>query len=292
MLLKLAGLRWAHRVPWLSRPSCRRSMRNRLNSEGFSGWHTMLPPKREVSSRCKRKRKWHVTLRRSRHRPHRRRLSRSPSSRRSQGEFFDRALKKYLVAGREGACRTTRGGRSSEAFPADSSAYPGKRKLNEGLDAAASLKIMDCCEDPAQRKGDAAGRAEWTSVRLPRGTVGDHLHAQVEPSWSTTRSILRSIGPLLPRDAAASGGQGPVRRPAIWGDGGLGSRSVWGRPHASGDSDGEVRRRYAGRSKVYEAIVKGDNLPHAREYPNRSTCLVKELQALGLWASRSDGRSN
>jgi len=37
----------------------------------------------------------------------------------------------------------------------------------------------------------------------------------------------------------------------------------------------------AGRSKVYEAIVKGDNLPQPG-IPESFNVLVKELQALGL----------
>ena len=36
-----------------------------------------------------------------------------------------------------------------------------------------------------------------------------------------------------------------------------------------------------GRSRMYEAIVKGENFLN-RACPNRSTCLVKELQSLGL----------
>jgi DNA-directed RNA polymerase subunit beta len=53
----------------------------------------------------------------------------------------------------------------------------------------------------------------------------------------------RSTGTLQPRDPAAAGRQGAVRRPALRRDGGLGTRSLWRRLHPAGDADGEIRRR-------------------------------------------------
>ena len=53
----------------------------------------------------------------------------------------------------------------------------------------------------------------------------------------------RSIGPVLPHHAAAARRQGPVRRPAVRRDGGLGARGLRRGLHAPGAPHGQVRRR-------------------------------------------------
>ena len=54
----------------------------------------------------------------------------------------------------------------------------------------------------------------------------------------------RSTGPYSPGHAAAARRQGPVRRPALRRDGGLGPGGLRRGVHAAGDTDREVRRRH------------------------------------------------
>ncbi len=76
----------------------------------------------------------------------------------------------------------------------------------------------------------------------PQGDRGHHLHAQAAPSRG--RQDPRAFDrPLQPRHPAAAGRQGPVRRPALRRNGGLGPAGLWRRLYAAGNADGEVRRR-------------------------------------------------
>ena len=86
-------------------------------------------------------------------------------------------------------------------------------------------------------------------------TVGLHLHAQALASGGRQdpRALDRAV---LADHAAAAGRQGAVRRPALRRDGSVGARGVRRRLHPAGAAHRQVRRR-GGRSKVYEAIVKG-----------------------------------
>ena len=69
-----------------------------------------------------------------------------------------------------------------------------------------------------------------------------HLYAQAaSPGGRQDPRPLHR--PLQPRHPAAAGRQGPVRRPALRRNGGVGARSLRRRLHVAGDADGEVRRR-------------------------------------------------
>ena len=90
-------------------------------------------------------------------------------------------------------------------------------------------------------QGPAARRAHRRALR-PGGHGGLHLHAQAPPSrgGQDPRALDR---PLQPHHPAAAGRQGPVRRPALRRDGGLGPGGLRGRQHPPGAPDGEVGRR-------------------------------------------------
>ena len=70
----------------------------------------------------------------------------------------------------------------------------------------------------------------------------------------------RSTGPVLAGHAAAAGRQGPVRRPALRRDGGLGARGLRRRVHAAGDAHRQVRRHRGPRQGL-----RGDR--QGREHP-------------------------
>ena len=67
----------------------------------------------------------------------------------------------------------------------------------------------------------------------------------------------RSIGPYSLVTQQPLGGKA-VRRSALRGNGGLGTRSLWCCLHPAGNADGEVGRCIRS-DKVYEAIVRGDD---------------------------------
>ena len=91
------------------------------------------------------------------------------------------------------------------------------------------------------RSGHRVRRPHWRAVRS-QGDGGLHLHAQASPprGRQDPRPLDRSV---LARHPAAAGRQGAVRRPAIRRNGGVGTRSLRRRLHASGDADREVGRR-------------------------------------------------
>ena len=91
------------------------------------------------------------------------------------------------------------------------------------------------------RPGDAVRRPYRRHVRS-QGHRRSHLYAQAASlgGRQDPRSLHR---PLQPRHPAAAGRQGPVRRPALRRNGGVGARSLRRRLHLAGNADGEVRRR-------------------------------------------------
>ena len=191
-----------------------------------------------------------------------------------QAEFFDR-LKDYLVeAGKELAER--QGSTLSEAFPAIAH-LSRKRKMDEGLDAA-SLEIMDSAKILPNgkimlRDGRSGQQFDFPvtvgviyMLKLSH-LVDDKIHA-------------RSIGPY------SLVTQQPLAGKAQFGGQRFGEMEVWaleayGAAHTLQEILTVKSDDVAGRSKVYEAIVKGDNLPQPG-IPESFNVLVKELQALGL----------
>ena len=89
----------------------------------------------------------------------------------------------------------------------------------------------------------------------------------------------RSIGPSR-RYPAAVGRQGAVWRSALWRDGSLGARSLWSGLHLQ-EMLTVKSDDVAGRTKVYEAIVRGDDTFEAG-IPESFNVLVKEMRSLGL----------
>ena len=86
----------------------------------------------------------------------------------------------------------------------------------------------------------ALQRAHGRAVRA----AGDgRLHVHPQAPAPRRRQDPRSLdGPLLARHAAAPGRQGPVRRPALRRDGGLGAGGLRRGVHAAGDAHDQVRR--------------------------------------------------
>ena len=192
----------------------------------------------------------------------------------AQAGFFG-SLKDYLVkAGKELAER--QGAAFAEAFPAIAH-LSRKRKLDEGLDAA-SLEIMDAAKilpnGKIMLRDGRTGRQFDFPVTVGviymlklSHLVDDKIHA-------------RSIGPY------SLVTQQPLAGKAQFGGQRFGEMEVWaleayGAAHTLQEILTVKSDDVAGRSKVYEAIVKGDNLPQPG-IPESFNVLVKELQALGL----------
>jgi DNA-directed RNA polymerase subunit beta len=130
------------------------------------------------------------------------------------------------------------------------------------------VEFMLARRDPAGREDLAAGRSQRAPVRLPghggaiymlklAHLVDDKIHA-------------RSIGPY------SLVTQQPLAGKAQFGGQRFGEMEVWaleayGAAHTLQEILTVKSDDVTGRSKVYEAIVKGENLPDPG-FPSRSTC--------------------
>ena len=192
----------------------------------------------------------------------------------AQAGFFS-SFKAYLVAaGKELAERQEAA--LADAFPAIAH-LSRKRKLDEGLDSA-SLEIMDAANilpnGKIMLRDGRSGRQFDFPVTVGviymlklSHLVDDKIHA-------------RSIGPY------SLVTQQPLAGKAQFGGQRFGEMEVWaleayGAAHTLQEILTVKSDDVQGRSKVYEAIVKGDNLPQPG-IPESFNVLVKELQALGL----------
>ena len=185
------------------------------------------------------------------------------------------ALRDYLVrAGKELA--KSRDVSLKSAFPAIDS-LSRKRSLKDGLDAAAyelmsAAKIlpngkMQLRDGRSGRKFDHPVTVGAIYMLKLSHLVDDKIHA-------------RSIGPY------SLVTQQPLAGKAQFGGQRFGEMEVWaleayGAAHTLQEILTVKSDDVTGRSKVYEAIVKGDNLPEPG-IPESFNVLVKELQALGL----------
>ena len=192
----------------------------------------------------------------------------------SQAAFFD-GLRDYLVqAGKELSER--KDGTFSEEFPAVAH-LNRKQKLDEGLDAASREIMMAASILPNGKvylRDGRSGRQFDFPVTVGMiymlklsHLVDDKIHA-------------RSIGPY------SLVTQQPLAGKAQFGGQRFGEMEVWaleayGAAHTLQEILTVKSDDVTGRSKVYEAIVKGDNLPQPG-IPESFNVLVKELQALGL----------
>jgi hypothetical protein len=169
-----------------------------------------------------------------------------------------------------------RGENITDAFPAVAS-LNRKKILNEGLDDAI-IELMSAAEILASgkiwlRDGRNGRRFDFPvtvgaiyMLKLSH-LVDDKIHA-------------RSIGPY------SLVTQQPLAGKAQFGGQRFGEMEVWaleayGAAHTLQEILTVKSDDVTGRSKVYEAIVKGENLPEPG-IPESFNVLVKELQALGL----------
>ena len=188
--------------------------------------------------------------------------------------LFDR-LRGYLV-GAGAALAQKRGREVGQILPAVA-ALGGSKSAKAGLDAAV-LEILDAAETLANgkvwlRDGRSGRRFDFPitvgqiyMLKLSH-LVDDKIHA-------------RSIGPY------SLVTQQPLAGKAQFGGQRFGEMEVWaleayGAAHTLQEILTVKSDDVTGRSKVYEAIVKGENLPDPG-IPESFNVLVKELQALGL----------
>ena len=163
-----------------------------------------------------------------------------------------------------------------EAFPAVA-AMNGKKKVTGGLDAAVVELMLRSGVRPDGKIWLRDGRSgQQLDFPVSVGTmymlklahlVDDKIHA-------------RSIGPY------SLVTQQPLAGKAQFGGQRFGEMEVWaleayGAAHTLQEILTVKSDDVSGRSKVYEAIVKGENLPDPG-VPESFNVLVKELQALGL----------
>ena len=184
-------------------------------------------------------------------------------------------LKSYVVE-TGSIVAEARGQKLAEAFPAVAS-LRRKKVLKEGLDAAIG-ELMSAAEILASGKlwlkdGRSGRRFDFPvsvgaiyMLKLSH-LVDDKIHA-------------RSIGPY------SLVTQQPLAGKAQFGGQRFGEMEVWaleayGAAHTLQEILTVKSDDVTGRSKVYEAIVKGENLPEPG-IPESFNVLVKELQALGL----------
>jgi DNA-directed RNA polymerase subunit beta len=179
-----------------------------------------------------------------------------------------------VAAAKESVARS--GEKLEKAFPAVA-AIAAKRKAGEGLDAAAVEFMLKAGIRPDGkiwlRDGRSGRRFDFPitvgSIYMLKlaHLVDDKIHA-------------RSIGPY------SLVTQQPLAGKAQFGGQRFGEMEVWaleayGAAHTLQEILTVKSDDVTGRSKVYESIVKGENLPDPG-IPESFNVLVKELQALGL----------
>jgi len=155
---------------------------------------------------------------------------------------------------------------------------------------AALLEAEDAPLDPAALELlDTAGLAPFGKARLRDGRTGDPFAGEVTVGQIYMLKLshlvddkihARSIGPY------SLVTQQPLAGKAQFGGQRFGEMEVWaleayGASHVLQEMLTVKSDDVNGRSKVYEAIVKGNNLPEPG-IPESFNVLVKELQALGL----------
>ena len=189
-------------------------------------------------------------------------------------KFVDGMLAFLLAAGEELAAR--KGGKVSDLFPAIQK-LKGRSTVKSGLDDAV-VELLEHAEIFPNgkiwlRDGRSGRRFDFPvtvgaiyMLKLSH-LVDDKIHA-------------RSIGPY------SLVTQQPLAGKAQFGGQRFGEMEVWaleayGAAHTLQEILTVKSDDVQGRSKVYEAIVKGDNLPKPG-IPESFNVLVKELQALGL----------
>jgi DNA-directed RNA polymerase subunit beta len=186
------------------------------------------------------------------------------------------ALRDYLVAARTELVERAEDDRITESLRAVE-ALAGQKTLKEGFDAAL-IEFMN-----------AAGLTSYGKIWLRDGRTGQQFDYPVTVGviYMLKLSHLvddkihaRSIGPY------SLVTQQPLAGKAQFGGQRFGEMEVWaleayGAAHTLQEILTVKSDDVAGRSRVYEAIVKGENLPEPG-IPESFNVLVKELQSLGL----------
>jgi DNA-directed RNA polymerase subunit beta len=186
-----------------------------------------------------------------------------------------RSLGEYIVAAAQELVDRGEGGTLEEQFPA-AAALRGSKTL-EGLNAAMEEHML------------RAGLTPGGKVRLRDGRSGEQFTSPVTVGaiYMLKLSHLvddkihaRSIGPY------SLVTQQPLAGKAQFGGQRFGEMEVWaleayGAAHTLQEILTVKSDDVNGRSRVYEAIVKGENLPEPG-LPESFNVLVKELQALGI----------
>ena len=196
------------------------------------------------------------------------------------GQLYD-----YLI--KASAELAERGGSTVNKTGSQTRAKPSRKGVKGGLDEALERFLRQAGLTPAGKMRLRDGRTgEYFAMEVTVGTiymmklahlVDDKIHA-------------RSIGPY------SLVTQQPLAGKAQFGGQRFGEMEVWaleayGAAHTLQEMLTVKSDDVSGRSRVYEAIVKGDNLPDPG-IPESFNVLVKELQALGLsvdLAQRDEG---
>jgi DNA-directed RNA polymerase subunit beta len=190
---------------------------------------------------------------------------------------FMQAFARYLVE----VARDLSGGTISEKLREDgwdaAADLVGARRIKSGVDAAVN-ELMS-----------RAGLRPQGKARLRDGRTGEEFDADVTVGMIYMMKLshlvddkihARSIGPY------SLVTQQPLAGKAQFGGQRFGEMEVWaleayGAAHTLQEMLTVKSDDVSGRSRVYEAVVKGENLPQPG-VPESFNVLVKELQALGL----------
>ena len=188
-----------------------------------------------------------------------------------------RALAAFVLqVVRETSGATTKAKLAAVGWPR-TAALSGRRRLTGGLDAAV-VELME-----------RVGLRPNGKMRLRDGRTGEEFVADIAVGEIYMMKLshlvddkihARSIGPY------SLVTQQPLAGKAQFGGQRFGEMEVWaleayGAAHTLQEMLTVKSDDVTGRSRVYEAIVKGDNLPKPG-VPESFNVLVKELQALGL----------
>jgi DNA-directed RNA polymerase subunit beta len=269
VLLKLAGVQWAHdcltvhsaRPPRLNEEHMRVLIQE-LRRAGAQAWARQANGTRPSGSELGLGRTLDVVL--------------AETKSKAIAEYFEK-LSDYLVeASTELATRSGESSLAKAGFEA--AAKLSRRKVSkEGLDEAIGQLMHRAGLTPAGKMRLRDGRTgEYFTMEVTVGSiymmklahlVDDKIHA-------------RSIGPY------SLVTQQPLAGKAQFGGQRFGEMEVWaleayGAAHTLQEMLTVKSDDVSGRSRAYEAIVKGENLPDPG-IPESFNVLVKELQALGL----------
>ena len=187
------------------------------------------------------------------------------------------AIGKYVVEIARFATESTTSAKLAERGWPAASELVGKGRAKDGLDAAV-VELMG-----------KAGLTPAGKMRLRDGRTGDPFDADVTVGEIYMMKLshlvddkihARSIGPY------SLVTQQPLAGKAQFGGQRFGEMEVWaleayGAAHSLQEMLTVKSDDVTGRSRAYEAIVKGENLPKPG-VPESFNVLVKELQALGL----------